>query len=433
MLDKIFPKPYLKLFVLLFITFLLFLFIFSLASYKQKEKLSINELKDNLRSYNSRIESDLAFDKDREWDTSRYINDVNLPNDVPYYIITSEGFIIDRNKPIIGFLDKANLDYCFSFLSPTTVITEINESWRVLCKKIIKENKVLGGIMVGYLDPDEKLIKEIDIEIDQSVQNVLSKMEIQGDKLNAEKVDGRNIELAFEIIDRFNNVVKGEGGIPSVIDKSYLVEVFNNGYFEVKDKKTQEKFLVLSSPIIVSGEKVAIVISAVTMKNLDSSLKNLIAYNFKIALIIALLCMLLFFYLYRKTVNEFLNNLKNSLLLTKSKELYFDEKNCKIVFRGKSLLVPYSTIQYEICKLLFSNTKKRWFEDELLEKLPKDTFENEKKTYSYANESDCREVHRKIYDAIRLINNKSNNIFKFKLVLLQERTYQINSNFPIFE
>jgi len=88
----------------------------------------------------------------------------------------------------------------------------------------------------------------------------------------------------------------------------------------------------------------------------------------------------------------------------------FDKKAGSIVLDHEEIIIPYATNQYYLCDTLFSNPKRRWELDELLEKFGEQDLTN----------------WRKVYDAMVIINKKIAQYMDEKLIVVKDKTYQIN-------
>jgi len=73
--------------------------------------------------------------------------------------------------------------------------------------------------------------------------------------------------------------------------------------------------------------------------------------------------------------------------------------------------LTYATNQYYFCQALFASLKKKWENDELLEKFGED-FD--------------KDGWRKVYDAMAEINRKTAPFLTEKLVVIDNKTYRIN-------
>ncbi len=86
-----------------------------------------NQMERRLATLSARIENDLVF-QNGVWDTTKYDADPLTPFPTgssgfatPLYIITSDGYVIDRRNAIPGILDSADFEHALQFVQPTTI------------------------------------------------------------------------------------------------------------------------------------------------------------------------------------------------------------------------------------------------------------------------------------------------------------------------
>ncbi|MFH0936944.1 MAG: hypothetical protein V1808_01470 [Candidatus Daviesbacteria bacterium] len=92
----------------------------------------------------------------------------------------------------------------------------------------------------------------------------------------------------------------------------------------------------------------------------------------------------------------------------------FDDKESVIYFKDKKIEIPYSSNQYNLCKAVFGNPKKRWENDELLDK--------------FGLNSEEIQVKRQPYDAMIAINKKVEDKTGVKnLILCKRKTFSLNN------
>jgi DNA-binding response OmpR family regulator len=89
----------------------------------------------------------------------------------------------------------------------------------------------------------------------------------------------------------------------------------------------------------------------------------------------------------------------------------FDKPNCTLHINEHQLLFTYASNQYYLCAALLGAPRKKWAIDELLEKL---------------GEHDYHKSWRKVYDATAAINKKVAQIAGTKLIVTNNKTYQVN-------
>ena len=407
------------LFIRLYLILVLFFGIQVLISYWLVHRGFLKETQQDVDAIIERVKNDLRF-TDGKWDTSLYNSDPftaypNSSSSYPLYIVTTEGFVIERSKPISEILDTSDFKHLIQFQTPQLLTTVTNEHWRVLSKEVIRNGKSYGVIMVALYNPPETQLENTDKQLKENLEKLDSVIRIENDKMNVDKVDVRSVQylVSFEIVDTFNKVLANDGRVPTFIDPSYV-----SSEFEAKtprivlDKTSNQRFLVDSQPIFDhENNRVAVVVAARTIQPVLNTLDRYfyIAGVGSLLLPILLSLMLIYFF------NKVLRNRLEAAQIAKSqpvmpKSLSFDKKQSVLYIDGQSIEIPYSTNQYYLCKAIFSSPKKRWEQDELVEQM---------------GDEPSSEKFRKVYDAALAINKKTS----LKLISYQDKTYFLNSEF----
>src|SRR5690348_26596 len=86
--------------------------------------------KDLVHSETKLVLSDLSY-KNGAWDMSKYDADPEIPGTYRLYLITKDGFVIDRWRPIAGFLDTSDFKQLLVYQQPQTVTTVAGQAWRL--------------------------------------------------------------------------------------------------------------------------------------------------------------------------------------------------------------------------------------------------------------------------------------------------------------
>jgi hypothetical protein len=399
------------------VLFFMFLFLLQIiVSYVFIQDVSLEEVNKSLTTLADRVTHDLQY-QNGKWDISRYNSDPftaypNSSSSQPLYIITTEGFVIERSKPINGLLDTSDFKHLMEFQAPQTFHTVTNESWRVFSQPISRNNKIYGVIMVALYNPEESLLTTTDQELLDSTQKIDSVIELKNDELDISKVDIRNIHYAvsFEVVNKFNKVLVNDGRVPTFIDTSYISKELNSpGHRVIQDSVTKEDFLVLSRPLVDStGSPVALIVAGRSVQSISNTLKSYLLTSLLIGATLTFPLSLLVIFLLRNEIRSLLALQKQAgEEKPKPTHISFDKKASLLFIDDKKIEIAYATNQYYLCKALFSAPKKRWEQDELLEYFGEDV--------SAANS-------RKVYDASLALNKKS----ELKLVVYQDKTYFIN-------
>lgn len=387
------------------VTLSIFFIIFLLLNYFYLKWISYEKIKNNVKKNVGLILSDIKYSEGK-WDTTLYLQDTNTPFDKPLYIFTTEGFVVERMNPITGFLDKSDFNNANSFNSTKTITTPINTNWRIYSQPVKNKDKVEAVILTAYLDPNPQIITEIDNGLIENAQKINSLIEFNNDEISVEKIDPKNISSSvyFAVIDKFNRVLKEDGGPPNFIDRSFIADQLKIQDFRtVYDEKTQEPYLMFSQPITDSDKNpVGVIVHGESLKTLNEILVN--QRNFSMAsggVVLLFLSAFITFTFGKEIKPKYIN----------PEKITFDKKYSQIILDKQNLAIDYGSKQYDLCKTLFSHPKKRWEHDELLEK----------------NNMDEDTVSERVfYDAALKINNKVFNKIGIKLIIYKDKTFQIN-------
>lgn len=386
------------------IWFLVLFILGSLCGYWYIRTSSYNRIKTSLAESSTQIRETLKYDNGK-WDTTLYNANPLTPHPTgssgasdPLYIITKDGFIIERNRPINGFLDSSDFKLLLGFNEPETIETITNEKWRVLSKPIIFDNETLGVIMAGYYNPSMESTAQIDPILEENLQQIRDKIKIEGEHIVTNPLDIRNshYNVAFEVVSNFNKMLTNNGRIPTFIDKSYLINELEalGTYQTVTDAKTKEPFLIYTTPINDSHGKIAgIIVGAKSVGSINNVLKDYVV----ISTILGLLFVLL----------TFLPRLTSKPKIAPLKSISFDRKSSAIKLNNDTIHIPYASNQYYLCEAIFSAPRKRWERDELMDKF---------------GIKETSQGWRTIYDASLAINKK----LSLKLIHHQDKTFMMN-------
>lgn len=390
------------------------------VSYFVLQRININNKRLELQKLITRVGTDLIYDEGK-WNTEMYLSDPLTPHpqgssgfSTPLYVITSGGFVIERNLPIGGLLDSSDFKHLSDFTEPKFVQAATNEKWRVFSKLIKDGDKDLGIIFVSMYNPQDKNLVEIDKILQGSASKIQENIKLKDGNIDVSGVDIRNINynISFEIVNVFNKVLLNNGRTPSFIDPSYVHDELRKGERIVRDSKTKISYFALSHELKDKyGKSIGIVSAAASVQNINEFAAKYLIYMSFFNLLI--LTPLLFF-----SVNYFINSIRpyleylinNEKMAVLPKNIFFDKKTSCIHIDGKKYDIPYASNQYYICVAIFSHPQKRWEIDELLESM---------------GDNSIKQNGRKIYDAILAINKK----VELKLIIRKNKTYQVNPDY----
>jgi len=374
--------------------------------------IALLDAKNSLEELYTRISNDLHI-KNGKWDTTLYNADPHTPHPsgsngftTPLYIITSGGFVIERNQPISGLLDSSDFKHLQAFQTPQTIAVVTNDQWRVLSKRILgKNNEVLGLTSVAYHNPNINILNEIDQTLLESLEKINSSIKVIDNSIDVKDVDIRTIryDIAFEVINTYNKVLLQNGRTPTFIDPSYIDnELKRNITRIVRDSNTGEQFLIFMQPIKdLSGKSQGVILMGRSLFSINNTLNAYVLFSLGFGFFIIAPFLLLFS---NKTFRFSYQSEKKD---TYPDEVVFDPKESIIRADKKIIKIPFATNQYYLCKAVFTLPKKRWELDELLKKF---------------GENDSSQNWRKVYDTAIIINKKVG----FKLISYEDKTFRLN-------
>ncbi len=400
-----------KIFISLFISFVLIvvLLLFLIRSYLlQNEKQSLQNL-------SLRVRHDLQY-VDNKWDTSKYNADPSTPHPQgssgftsSLYIITNDGYVIERSHPIGGILDSADFKHLITFQTPQTLQILANEQWRVLSRPIINETgAVLGVSMVAYFNPPPQLLTTIDEKLERNLSYITSSIVAKSEDIDVGTIDVRNVDydVTFEIVNKYNRVLLNTGRVPTYIDPSYVQEelIKSEGAFEAIDTTAKTNYLLYREKLIDTNNRpIGIIVSGKSTDYITTLINHLLIPALLINLVVSLL-MTIFFYRLVFAQHKS-GEIEDKTIGVES--ISFDSKNSVLHINDANIAIPYATNQYELCKAVFSAPTKRWELDELLELF---------------GDAENLNNWRKVYDATLALNKRAGT----KIVVYKDKTFRLN-------
>jgi hypothetical protein len=355
-----------------------------------------------------RVQHDLEY-KNGQWNVARYNSDPytaypNASSPFPLYVMTKDGFVIERSHPISGLLDTSQFDQLLKFSEPEFIDTPTNERWRIFAKPIIRENKTWGVIAVSIYHPAEESLAQVDQKLHDNADLIDQQLEVHNNDIDGSKLDVRNIhyDVSFEVVNDFNKVIINEGRTPTFIDKSYVkTELTMPGTRVIQDSVSKEEFLVYSQPFFDEEKNsVGVITVAKSLSSINVVLQKFLFFIFIIDLV-ALVPACVFWWKLKDMSDP------ESVLAKPPKFVAFDKKTSVLTVNKNEISIPYASNQYEICTALFSLPQKKWEADELLEKF---------------GEEINKDSNRKIYDAMLAVNKKVG----FQLIVYQDKRYSLS-------
>lgn len=360
-----------------------------------------------------RIEDDITF-SDGTWNLSRYNADAVVPDTYPIYILSSDGYVIDRWKPIHGFLDTSDTKHLNAYLTPQTVKTPTEQTWRVYSKQIQQNGQNLGVITIGVYLPSGIPSDDTDTKLAQVANKLAQKISVRNGSLDVSQIDTRDVsfDITFQIVDRYNKIIAKNNNtnsidrLPNYIDLSYVGNLLTSPNIQqVRDTQTNEPFLFLTSPLIHNNTVMGVLVVGRSIASLQDLLGKFLLIDIISGIILSMLGSLLLW----KTLLPKMQQADEEKL-PEVNHILFNKTDSILLLDTTEIVIPYATNQYYLCEALFSHPKKRFETDELLERFGEHDFSNT----------------RKVYDAMLMVNKKVTPILGTRLIIAKEKTYQIN-------
>lgn len=372
------------------------------------------------------IQRDIKY-KDGKWDMSAYDTDPSVPGRFRLSIFSLDGFVIERWRPIRGFLDTSDFRQLLAYDKPQTIHTITSQNWRTLSLPVTDGKETLGVIVLSqyYTEGD---IDAIDSQLQKVGEKLQQQIQIQSGHVNTDRIDVRKVpfNISLQIVDRFNTVLLKTNNInsldrlPNFIDSSYVKQEIHHDQSFRQVSSPQEKdniFLVKSLNLKdEKGNVYGVVVVAITI---------VLIYNlmgiYAIASAIFCLFVMIIAYIFMKRVRSSRDYPIQDELAPETKANHLEESHIELIEFDKSegtltvnehvIKFVYGTNQYYMLMAVFGSPKKLWANDELLDRFGEDV---------------TARNARKAYDAMITINNKVAKIMDLKLITSSNKTYRLN-------
>lgn len=386
--------------------------------------ISLAQVKNYIRRIANEAKQDIVY-KNGRWDTSRYDTNPEIPGNFRLYVITEDGYVIDRWRPIKGYLDTSDFKQLLTYQNPQTVKTVTGQSWRILTIPIKASGQdTVGVVTVGYYKLEGNRDEEIDTRLNIAARSLLDKVTVSKSDINASEVNARDVpyDISFQIVDQYNAIhAKSDTAnsidrLPNYIDPSYVSRQLKEPTLRLVEDKSSEIFMVQSIPLYNNDSPLGTIIVARTISPYISLIRW---YILLMSIFDTVVITVIGTYLIKQSKR--FEQKRNSYVAAASRlspddveSISFNKNDCVIRINSLEVPVTYASNQYYMCLALFNAPKKKWETDELLDKF---------------GESDHREGWRKIYDAMTSLNRKVGKLADFKLFTTSNKTYQINPDF----
>ena len=388
------PKRFFAFLTLLYVSFIIvssaIIYFVSIEIHSREVNQIANRMKENI-----------TFSKGK-WDLSYLNSDPELPGTNSHYILATDGYVIERWRPISGFLNTSDMQYLLQFTSPQTVIAPTNEQWRMLSTPIKDGNNIIGVFTASRHISEEDDISIIDEKLKKEQSFVLARVKVVDGKMDISKLDIRQtqFDISFKLVDRYNAIIVKTNNsnsierTPNYIDRSYVAEELQAKRFRIiRDTQNDIPYFVTNTPVVdENGQTVGVVVIA---KSLDELQNLMVIYIIGQAVLLISLSPLLWL-LYKRLTHR-----------PSVKHLHFDQENGIIEINNDTIEIPLETNQYELVSLIFKEPRKGWSVSEIA-----DHFDDQ-----------SGNVWRKVYDSMLLVNKRVEPHLHDKLIIVADKRF----------
>lgn len=363
-----------------------------------------------LNKLNTRIRESIVHDR-TGWSLSRYIADPLTPHPSgsggfsdTLYIIMSDGFVIERNLPLAGFLDSGQYQYLHEFQTPQTVEPMPRETWRIQSKKATYgSNEVMIGVAVYH--PERFVSEVVNAKLTSALDYITRQVSLRDHGVLLPPIDMRQIDydVSFEIVSSENKTIVNNGRMPSYIEKSrFFDELHTPQQRTIVDATNHTSYLVLRTEIPNSDGSVgAIILSAKPALTIKTVIR---AYWLEIAAYIGIQSLL-----YAGTAYF----IRRKFAPRQVSTISFDVARGLLLIDDRQIMIPTDTIQFKLCKRLLLPPFQAHTGTQLLDE----------------GDGDLQKDWRKVYDAVVLLNRKIEHLLPTKLIEVHHRHFSLSTSY----
>ncbi len=381
---------------------------------------AINQTHQFINTISQRAKEDIVYN-DGHWDTSKYDADPEIPGTYRLYVITKDGFVIDRWRPIPGYLDTSDFKQLLSYQMPQTVHTVTDQDWRLFSLPVKdKESRVVGLVTVGRFNVAADQTPALDEALQNVAQDLVNGVTVSSSGLNVDKINIRSVpySTAFQIVDQYNKIrLKSDNAssidrLPNFIDPSYIADDLRvPSLKKVTDSSHSETFLVQTAPLFdKSNAPIGTIIVARTISPSLALVRRFLLISSLLGLLLVLLVWWLLVRWCAAQTNDRPATGKR-LRLKSIDSIEFNKLDCTISINDQKIPVTFATNQYYLCHALFAAPRKKWETDELLDRF---------------GVEEAQGGWRKIYDAMTSLNKKLAPVIGERFILTNHKTYYLN-------
>ncbi len=385
-------------------------------------RASLGHVESSLREMTKRVQADIQLENGT-WNITKYNADSEIPGANRLYVFANDGFVIDRWRPINGYMNVSDTRQLLAYQTPQTLHTITNQTWRMYSLPVMDGSATIGVVTVSYFNPNEAELYELDQTLHEAAIAIRSQLDIRQGEIDANNVDSRfaPFDISFQVVNQYNRIVgksgnaNSMGGAPDFIDATYVQRALARASEarRVTDSQGSETFLALSEPLTdAQGNTRGVVIAARSIDSVFSVQRAYIIASLGLGAAVLLAWLASIAILHKRAIKyppaqAQLQQFDSTDLQT----ICFLKKDCTIVIGDHRIRFAYASNQYYLCQALFSAPRKKWETDELIEKF---------------GEHHDAASWRKVYDAAAAVNKKVGSVMNDKLIVTNNKTYQIN-------
>lgn len=384
------------------ITFLVIVTICTVLSIVFISIYSFHFNKSEVEAIITRMYEDIDY-KNGKWNLFLLNSDPLLPGGESHYIITSEGYVIDRWRPISGYLDTSNIDFILRFQTPETFTTPTQEQWRMLSAPISNNNEIVGAILVSKFIAEEDDMSIIDKRLQNDLDFVIKRTKVNGEQIDLSELDIRETQydVSIKVVDKYNTIITKTNNsnsidrVPNFIDSSYVSKELKSNHTKIIfDQVTNEPYLIVISPFQSNNETVGIIVVGKSL----SYLFSLIMLFLISILVLVILCCVIWFIFYKR-IHTIMSHVIN-----------FDKEKGLLLIDNDRIEIPNNSHQYHIVSSLFDK--------------PNEPLSAEEITSQFGETEG--NIWRRVYDAMLIVNKKVEPYIGHKLIIIRNKKFTIN-------
>jgi hypothetical protein len=320
-------------------------------------------------------------------------SNLTTPDNLIFHLINNQGLLEWKQGNSQSPFDQVNFETLRRFHSPSTIETTLNGRWLLHSKFMYAKGEPSGAMVIGKrLKSDENLETTISL-LQDAMANISSKLQLHNTiptlphQAIFPQIDG------VTVTDRFGTITFNQGFIPLSIMFPPITSLGKNTIQTIEINNRTHR---LYSQPLTFNQKELILVTTLLQPETGITLTPI----FQISAITSLTFVIFITYLFAPQA-------------PKPMSLTFYADTGTIKSSTHTLSLPHDTNQYYLLKLLVKKPTKWWETDELADGI-------------FGDQSDPQKYQRAIYDAARLINQKTKQMFNNELIVINNKRYRLN-------